>query len=184
MFLLRAEEIEFEINSVTLFNYQEEIIVEFKAKLNAKFYTLSVVMLLLVALVAYGVYFMSATQILGEDGLPMSSKERSLFGVLLSIVGISWLISFLTMLGQIAKGCAFEMDESGIHKTTSAVCFLAFIFVVTIRTIPYEAIKSVSEKNGMLTAEVDKSKLDMPALLRFFARKEYNFFYSVTKVSL
>ena len=137
-------------------------------------------MLGMVVFVAYGAYFMCVNQVTGENGLPLSNGERTFFVVAISIIGLSWLISFITMLRQAVMGCAFEIDAQGIRKTASTMTFLAFVFVVPIRTIPYNAIKSVSDKGGMLTLSIDKAKLDVSPLLRAFIRSEYSFFRGFT----
>ena len=73
------------------------------------------------------------------------------------------------------------MDEEGIHSTSCAAVVLAFIFVVPVRTIPYSAIESISDKSGVLTLRIDKSKSDIPKALRIFARRSYCFFSGFTK---
>lgn len=73
------------------------------------------------------------------------------------------------------------LDEEGIRSTSCAAVVLAFIFVVPVRTIPYSAIESISDKNGVLTLRIDKSKSDIPKALRIFARRSYCFFSGFTK---
>ena len=46
---------------------------KFKAKLNLKFYIVSILLLGIVALGWYGVYFLNANEILMEDNTPMDS---------------------------------------------------------------------------------------------------------------
>ena len=153
----------------------------FKAKLNLKFYIVSALLLCLVLFIWYGIYFLNTNEIRMEDNSPMDSETKALFTVLMSLVCFSWTMSLLTLIRQIILGCAFHMDEAGIHTTATAVMVFAFIFVIPIKTIPYDAIVQVSEDNGILSIKLDKSKIAVLPILRLFARKEYHFFSGFTK---
>ena len=152
-----------------------------KARLNLKFYIISIVMLCLVVFVWYGIYFLNSNEILMEDNTPMDAGTKSLFTILMSVVAISCIASLLTLIRQIVLGYAFRVDEDGIHSTATAIVILAFIFVVPIKRIPYSAIQQFSEENGILTIRIDKSKIQVVPFLRPFVRKEYHFFSGFTK---
>ena len=153
----------------------------FKAKLNMKFYIISVLLLCLVLFVWYGIYFLNANEILMENTTPMDSGTKGLLTVLMSIVAVSWTMSFFTLVRQIIAGIAFYMDNDGIHTTATAVMFLAFIFIMPIKGIPYDAIVQVYEDNGILSIKLDKSKISALPILKLFVRKEYHFFSGFTK---
>lgn len=153
---------------------------KFEAKLNLKFYIVTALLFGLVILLCYGVYFLNANEILMEDDLPMDSGTKTLFTVLMSAVALSWSVSLLALIRQIVLGFAFYIDEEGIHYTATAIIVLAFILVVPINTIPFDAVKNVLDEDGILTLEVDKSKTDVHPLLRPFARKNYHFFLGFT----
>ena len=152
-----------------------------KARLNLKFYIISIVMLCLVVFVWYGIYFLNSYEILMGDNTPMDEGTKSLFTVLICIIAISWTASLLTLIRQMLLGYAFRVDEDGIHNTATAIMILAFIFVVPIRRIPYNAIQQISEENGILTIRIDKSKIQVVPFLRPFVRKEYRFFSGFRK---
>ena len=152
-----------------------------KARLNLKFYIISIVMLCLVVFVWYGIYFLNSNEILMEDNTPMDAGTKSLFTVLMSMIAISWTASLLTLIRQMLLGFAFRIAENGIHDTATAIMILAFIFVVPIRRIPYNAIQQISEENGILTIRIDKSKIQVVPFLKPFVRKEYHFFSGFTK---
>lgn len=153
----------------------------FKARLNLKFYIVSVLLLCLVLFAWYGIYFLNANEILMEDNSPMDSGTKGLFTALMSIVAVSWTMSFFALVRQIVAGIAFCMDNDGIHTTATAVIILAFIFVVPIKTIPYDAIVQVHEDNGILSIKLDKSKISVLPILKLFLRKEYRFFSGFSK---
>lgn len=153
----------------------------FRAKLNLKFYIVSVLLLCLVLFVWYGIYFLNTNEILMEDNSAMASGTKALFTALMSIVAVSWTMSLFALLRQIIVGIAFCMDNDGIHTTATAVMVLAFIFVVPIKIIPYDAIVQVYEDNGILSIKLDKSKIAVLPILRPFVRKEYHFFSGFTK---
>ena len=152
-----------------------------KAKLNLKFYFVFLLMFCLVAFVWYGIYFLNSNEILINDNTPIDAETKLLFTVILSIIAVSWTISLLTLMRQMILGYAFCIDEGGIHNTATAIMILAFIFVVPIKRIPYNAIQQLSEENGILTIRIDKSKIQVIPFLKPFVRKEYHFFSGFTK---
>lgn len=153
----------------------------FKARLNLRYYIVSVIMLCLVVFVWYGIYFLNSNEILMEDNTPMDAEIKSVLTVLMSVVAVSWTISLLILIRQMFLGCAFSIDEDGIRNTATANLILAFIFVVPVKRIPYNAIQQISEENGILTIRIDKSKIQTLPILKLFIRKDYHFFLGFTK---
>lgn len=152
-----------------------------KAKLNAKFYITSVLLLGLVVFIWYAIYFLNANEILMEDHTPMDPGVKTLFTVALGAVALSWTMSLLTLVRQIIAGVAFRMDEEGIHTTATIVRFFAFIFIVPVKTIPYDAIRRIYKENGILSATIKKSKVQIFPVLKPFLGKEYHFFFGFTR---
>lgn len=157
---------------------------QYKAKLNIKFYIVSMLLFGLVIFIWYGVYFLNTNVILMDDDAPMSDDTKLFFTVALSIIGISWTISLITVIRQIVMGTAFIVDENGIHYTATAINIFAFIFVIPVKTIPYSAITKISNENGILTVFFDKDQIKVLPILRFFARKQFSFFYGFTTENL
>lgn len=153
---------------------------KFKAKLNLKFYILSILLLGIIVLGWYGIYFLNANEILMEDNMPMDVQTKLFFTIVLGLIVLSWTLSFFTLIRQALFGHAFAIDENGIHTTATAINVLAFIFVVPIRTIPFSAIERISEDDGVLTLHIDKAEIDMIPILRIFARKRYHLFSGFT----
>lgn len=153
----------------------------FKARLNLRYYIVSVIMLLLVVFVWYGIYFLNSNEILMEDNTPMNAEIKSVLTVLMSVVAVSWTISLLILIRQMFLGCAFSIDEDGIRNTATANLILAFIFVVPVKRIPYNAIQQISEEHGILTIRIDKSRIQTLPILKLFIRKDYHFFLGFTK---
>ncbi|MBQ0102080.1 MAG: hypothetical protein KBT31_04730 [Firmicutes bacterium] len=152
-----------------------------KAKLNARFYIAAVLLFVFVAVAWYGVYFLMTNDIsVGEDSVPMNGTEKTVLAVISTLVGLSWTFSLVTVLGIAARGCGFIMDESGIRSTASITVFLAFIFVVPIKHIPYSALSEITFHDDtdkrMVTARLDKEKAGIPLLLRPLVPDEYHFF--------
>ena len=152
---------------------------EFKAKLNAKFFVVFALLLGIVIFGWYGVYFLNANEIMMEDA-PMDPSTKLIFTVFLSAVVLSWSVSALVLLRQIVFGRAFTLDDEGVHDTATAVNLLAFIFVVPIRKIPYDAIEKIDEENGALTLHIDKERVEVFSLFRPFLRKSCHLFSGFT----
>lgn len=153
---------------------------KFKAKLNLKFYIISILLLGFVVLGWYGLYFLNVNEILTEDNTPMDSQTKMLFTMAIGAIVLSWTFTFFTLIRQVLFGYAFVIDENGIHTTATAINVLAFIFVVPIRTIPFSAIEKISEDNGILILHINKNEIDMIPFLRVFARKRYHLFSGFT----
>lgn len=153
---------------------------EFKAKLNIKFYIVSILLLGIVVLGWYGLYFLIANEILMEDNMPMDNQTKLLLIVITAAAVLSWTFSFFVLIKQALFGYGFMIDKRGIHTTATAVNVLAFIIVVPIRTIPFYAIKKVSEEDGVLTLQIDKEKIDVNPFFRSFVSKKYRLFSGFT----
>ena len=153
----------------------------FKAKLNFRFYLVALILLGVVVLGWYGIYFLQTHEILMENGEPMEATTRTVFTVLGILIVLSWTLSFLTVLIQALRSYAFYMDEDGIHNTATVLAFLAFIFVVPVKEIPYSAVIKTMDVRGTVTLILDKSKLRMNSFLNMFAQQEYHFFHTFTR---
>ena len=153
----------------------------FKAKLNFKFYIIALVLLGVVLLGWYGIYFLQTHEILMENGEPLEATTRAVFMVLGVLIVLSWTFSFFTVFIQAFRGYGFYMDEDGIHNTATVLVFLAFVFVVPIKEIPYSSIIKTLEVRGIPTLVLDKSKLRMSSFLNMFAQQEYHFFHTFIK---
>lgn len=152
----------------------------FKAKLNTKFYIVSFFLFALVVFIWWGIYFLNTNVILMEDNTPMTADIKLFFTVALSVVGLSWTLSLITVIRQIILGYAFSIDENGIHNTATAFNIFAFIFVIPIKNIPLNAINKIVNENNVLTIYFDKDQINCFPLYRFFARKRFTFFYGFT----
>ena len=153
---------------------------EFKAKLNLKFYVVSFFLLCFVLIGWYGVYFLGTQEILMEDGTPMTFETKLLFIAVMVLIVLSWSFSLFTMIRQIIVGCAFIMDRKGISQTATATVLLAFIFVMPVREIPYSAIQNISKNEKGLTLLLDKSQIKAFPLAKPFLCKRYHLFLGFT----
>lgn len=99
---------------------------KFKAKLNFKFYIVSLILLGMVVLAWYGLFFLNTNEILMEDNTQMDNQTKMLFTIVIGAVVISWTLSLFTMIRQMLIGYAFSMDEDGINSTATAINVFAF----------------------------------------------------------
>lgn len=151
-----------------------------KARISLKFYIVSFVLLALVVFVWYGIYFLNANEILMEDGAPMDSTTKMIFTVLMSLIAFSWSVSLFILIRQMLLKYAFVMDEDGIHNTVTAIVILAFIVIVPVKLIPYDAVLYTKEEDGILTSKLDKAKCVTSPVFKPFMRSEYHFFSGFT----
>ena len=151
-----------------------------KARVSLKFYIVSFVLLALVVFVWYGIYFLNANEILMEDGAPMDSTTKIIFTVLMSLIAFSWSVSLFILIRQMLLKYAFVMDEDGIHNTVTVIMILAFIVIVPVKLIPYDAVLYTKEEEGILTSKLDKAKCVTSPVFKPFMRSEYHFFSGFT----
>lgn len=154
---------------------------EFKAKLNLKFYIILILLIGIVIFGCYGLYFLNANEILMEDNTPMDSQTKMIFTFLIGLVILSWTFSLFALIRQVILGYAFTLDEGGIHNTATAINVLAFIFVVPIRRIPFSAVTKVSKEDDVLTLHINKNEVEVNPIFRIFARKKYHLFSGFTE---
>lgn len=151
-----------------------------KVRVSLKFYIVSFVLLALVVFVWYGIYFLNANEILMEDGAPMDSTTKMIFTVLMSLIAFSWSVSLFILIRQMLLKYAFVMDEDGIHNTVTVIMILAFIVIVPVKLIPYDAVLYTKEEDGILTSKLDKAKCVTSPIFKPFMRSEYHFFSGFT----
>ena len=151
------------------------------AKLSLKFYIVTIILIGLVLFGWYALYFLNTNEILMGDDTPMDFGTKMAYTIASSIILLSWSLSAVTLIRQIILGVAFRMDENGIHDTATGINILAFLFIVPVKTITFEAIEELTEENGVLMIKIDKSKIRTFPLLKPFVRKRYFFFSGFTK---
>ena len=155
----------------------------FKPRLSLKIYVAFCLLAVIVAIGWYGAYFISVNEILTEDNTPMDGGTKSFFISVICLASLSWSVSLMTVLRQMILGYAFFIDKKGIHSTATASLFLAFIFIMPVKLIPFEAIVSLNMRDGILTARINKDKICASPLFKPFIRSEYHFFSGFTKSS-
>ena len=153
----------------------------FTAKLNAKFYIVSALLLCIVVLGWYGVYFPNESEILMEDGTPMDDNTKLAISIIIGVVASSWTLSLVFLMRQMVLAKAFSLESDGIYHTLTLMYVFAFLFVIPVRKIPYEAIEKIEEDDGILTLHIDKNKIDVCPILRIFVNKRYHLFAGFTK---
>lgn len=152
-----------------------------RAKLSVRFYIIACVLLGMVALGWCGVRFILTNDVMLDDE-PMDSGTKTFLALFIGVIVSTWTFSLLTMIRQMFIGHAFLMDEEGIHSTASASLVFSLLFIVPLRLIPYSAILRIFDDNGVLTIEIDKSKLPVIPILRPLIRREYHFFSKFAKI--
>lgn len=154
---------------------------QFKAKLNLKFYIVTFLLLCIVVLGWYMIYFINSNRISIDENDLIQGQTKIFLTLVLSIIVLSWTVSLITLIRQIVFGYGFLIDKDGIHTTATAILILAFIFVIPIKNIPYNAIRKIECSDGITTVYINKSKVEMLPFFRIFARKKYHLFsgYSV-----
>lgn len=151
----------------------------FKARLGMKFYIAAFLLFCLTALGWYGVYFLNSN-VIYTDGSQMDGAAKTVLSAAIGAVLLSWTFSLIAMIRQIITGHAFTIDGSGIGSTVTAFMFLAFIFVVPVKNIPYSAIEKITVDKGITTLRLKKREIKTnPALLPFLP-KEFHFFAGYT----
>lgn len=78
------------------------------------------------------------------DGDEEMSREMAIFlSVMVGIAFSTYIETAAVLLWQLIRygGCALEITENGVENTLVFVNILAFVFVVPVKLIPWEAVK-------------------------------------------
>ena len=146
-----------------------------KGKLN-KGYWLFFAVLLAVACAA--IWF--ACQLIGggvmtENG-PMDKNESLFLGIGVLLIALSWLWSAFVMLSYCVKGVGFVMDENGISQTFVGIVLLAFMVMLPVKQIPWDAVVAVTkDENGALKLKLQTGKVKAPFLAKLILKMGYSF---------
>ncbi len=117
----------------------------------------------LAAVIALGVkviVMLLAGEVAMEDG-PMDPTYARVLAIVSALVLLTWLISVLTMLRQLIfyRGTELTLTHEGIEHTTVTVVILAFVLVLPIKFIPWEAVTYYGKKDGHPYVKVDTGRV-------------------------
>ena len=147
----------------------------FKAKISVKIYLLAAFLLGIFAFGWYGISFLNSNEILIKNDEPMDYSTKAVITLILALVIASWALSLFVLIRQIILGYAFAVDESGIHRILIPRMVGAFIFILPIKKIPYQAIEQIFEKEEQLFIKIDKSKIAIFPIFKSLVPKEICF---------
>lgn len=121
-------------------------------KLNWKVYFFLSFFSLVIIIGARAVYMLLGGQVsYGEDGEEIGKGLSVFMAVLVSLVLSTYFITVLNLLKQIIcfKRTALTITENGIENTLILLNLFAFVFVVPVKLIPWEAVKYFDSDNGI-----------------------------------
>jgi len=152
-------------------------------KLNAKFAICLAAIIVVILLAIRCIYMFFTGQIIDEKGESCGKVLDTVFGLLFSIIASSYIYSAITMLRQYIfhSGNAFELTERGIENTMVSINILAFIFVMPVKCIPWDAVKSVSPDGSGYDASVNIKKVKANFLAKLVLLTGYGFCNKFTK---
>ena len=113
--------------------------------------------------------------VMAENG-PMEKEQSLLLGIGVLLIALSWIWSAWVMLSFCVKGVAFVMDENGISQTFVGFGFLAFIVMLPVKQIPWDAVVAVTkDENGSLKLKLQTGKVKAPFLAKLILKMGYSF---------
>ncbi len=154
-------------------------------KLNWRFWTALVGLLLVLVLAAKGISMLWTETILDETDTPLGMGVQRALAVAMMVVCSSWLYSALVMLKQciVYRGRGFILTEEGVEHTLTFVIFLAFVFVLPVRCIPWSAVKAWDAEEGYIRVRRKPIRAGFIAKT-LIAVRGYSFCYSFVKPEL
>ena len=122
-----------------------------KHKMNWRFWFFTGLFGLISAMAVYVIALLLRGGVSDENGNVIGGAFRFIMVFLFSLVALTYLFSFFTMLRQyfFFVGSAFEITANGIENTMTFVCLGAFIFVFPVRRIPWHAITTCMVDEGI-----------------------------------
>lgn len=134
------------------------------------------------AVVALGmeVVYMLANGKVQYEGGPMPQTEANILAIVMAIILITYAISALSMLMHLIafKGAAMEVTEEGIENTLTAIVILAFVVVLPVKKIPWNAMTRTknADKDMGIHVKVDKELVEAaPAAKMILRIRGFNF---------
>ncbi len=133
----------------------------FEKRLSKSIYFSVVFLIGLVAFVGFTVYKQYS-----ESGSVFGLEDASVFEYwfIIAAVGLICLVclsSVFVLLRQITKfnNTAFTVDREGIHDTFISVTIFAFIIILPVKLIPWNAVKELKNDDGDLTLEINRKEV-------------------------
>ncbi len=113
-------------------------------------------------------------KIMTENGL-MAENERLFLGVGVGLIALTWIWSALVFLSYCVRGIGFVMDEKGISQTFVGFGLLAFILILPVKQIPWDAVTAVEKENGEIKLKLQTSKVKASFLAKLVLKMGYTF---------
>ncbi len=156
-------------------------------KLNWKVYTFIAFFSFVLFMAGKAVYMLLSGQVIDENGESFDGILAIIPSILIIIVCSTYLRTVLSLLKNVIKykGKAFTIDNNGIHNTLTYINFLAFIFVLPIKFIPWSAVSYVDMSGGPMYIRVKVKECKMSLLAKLVVGiKGYAFCYTFKKGDL
>lgn len=137
-------------------------------------------------------------QITEENGEKMTPILTAILFAVIVLPTSTYFYSCVIMLRQCIKyqGRAYELTEYGIENTITAIVFLAFVFVLPVKRIPWHAIRMMEKKKRFYQVIVSVGMVDASLLAKaiifirgynfchkfstpYVAHEEINYYYQV-----
>lgn len=148
-------------------------------KLNGR-YLVCCLFLLSVLILAGRVIYMLVQGQVSDHGKEMSSFITVIIIAVIALPVSTYVYSFIIMLKQYIKhkGNAYTLTQNGIENTLTFINLFAFIFVLPVKKIPWEAIKVIDNSEGFYQIRVSIKMIEASLLAKgiMFIRG-YNFCY-------
>jgi len=133
----------------------------FEKRLSKSIYFSVIFLIGLVTFVGFTIYKQYS-----ESGSIFGLEDASAFEYwfIIAAVGLICLVclsSVFVLLRQITKfnNTAFTVDHEGIHDTFISVTIFAFILILPVKLIPWNAVKEIKNDDGDLSLEINRKEV-------------------------
>jgi hypothetical protein len=98
-------------------------------------------LLLAFLIVLLGIFQILFGTVRNEDGVILTFQDQLPFFIPFMIVGITWVLSFVQLTIKIfTSKIVFRISDDGFHDVVTGGIFLAFVFLMRIKFVPFEHI--------------------------------------------
>ena len=156
-------------------------------KMNNKVLVIMIFLALVIILGVIAIYNLLFTGIEDSEGNLLANDQVIGLTALISLVLLTYLLTIITFLNQMIfkKKLAYRIDQNGIYNTYIGVYFLAFVIVVPVDYIPWEAVELIDDDNEVLIAKIDGNKVKTSFMGKIlFSCLKYKFCPLTTKERL
>ena len=153
-------------------------------KLNWRYWFFLILFLIILILGIRVEYLALTGQIVDENGEKLGFLWTFIPVAVITPILLLYLTSFINMLKLFIRneGCGLKISDEGIENTAVMLKLFAFVFVLSVKQIPWESVKYYTSNDNMPSIRVDTKQVQAGFFAKIILKiLGYNFCYGFVK---